>query len=164
MNRQTNPIGPILAACAVLGAAACATTGSIGSAIPVPGLGGSKLTDEEQITLLLDDVEEGMERRRIFKVLAHLSRNYQDSEGRDYDGMTKYLQAIFERYRDIRITRTRPIIRVNGVQATAVETFGTLADPVNREQDIPIHIQGQVTVYLEKAGEQWLITKWGQLR
>jgi len=158
---------PLAAGVAVLALTACANSGSVGIgavSIPVPGMTAGKLTDQESIAIALDDVEEGMERRRIYKVLAHVSKNYQDDEGRDYEAITAYLNDIFDRYRDIRITRTRPIIQVSGQRATAVETFGTQADPVDAARDIPIHVQGQVSVSLEKADGQWLITEWGRLR
>lgn len=120
-------------------------------------------SDEEQIARVLDDVHQGMEAQQIFKVLAHVSRNYRDAEGRDYKAIEAYLNHIFKKYRTIRITRVVPRILVQGSQARAVETFGTVAEPQNPAAEPPVNVQGQVTVSLEKSSGQWLITEWSSL-
>lgn len=155
-----------LFAAVVVTLSACATDGvrmpSVG--MPnIPGLSGGQLSDVEQIGLVLDDVQRGMESRRIFRVVSHLSRNYSDSEGRDYDAMTAYLNDIFDRYRNIRIRRARPVVTVQGNRAQAVETFGTMADPVDPNRDVAIRLQGQMTVHLEKIGDRWFIREWGRM-
>ena len=66
-------------------------------------------------------------------------------------------------YRAIRVTRVVPRILVQGVQARAVETFGTVAEPQDPSSEPPINMQGQVTVSLEKVGGQWQIVEWGSL-
>lgn len=139
---------------------ACQTLGDV----ELPYLTNSSVSDEQEIARILDDVQRGMETKRIYKVLAHVSRNYQDAEGRDYDDIVAYLQAIFKRYRDIQITRIPPKVLVQGDRARAIETFGTIANSQDASADIPIHLQGQVRVYFEKAGDRWLITEWGVLR
>ena len=124
---------------------------------------GVNASDEEQIAQVIEEVQQGMEARQIFKVLAHVSRNYHDSEGRDYAAIEAYLNYVFKKYRTIRVTRVVPRILVQGVQARAVETFGTVAEPQDLSSDPPINMQGQVTVSLEKAGGQWQIVEWGSL-
>ncbi len=136
----------------------------------IPGLqkigeaSGLRLTDEEQIATVMDDVAQGMQSRRIFKVLAHVSRSYHDAEGRDYAGLQEYLNEIFRKYRTIRITRVVPRITIeaNG-RAKAVETFGTVAEPVDPRVEPPINMQGQVVVYLTKTDGQWRIVEWGNI-
>ncbi len=149
---------------AVLALAAIAA-GGCASSVPVdiPGLTGPRVTDEEQIAAIMDDVNRGMESRRIYKVLAHVSRSYLDSEGRDYKGLESYLNDIFRRYREIRIDRVRARIAVDGARARVVETFSTFAEPAPGSSAGPLTLQGQVTVYLEKAGDRWLIVEWGHL-
>ncbi len=120
-----------------------------------------RAADDVLIAAVLNDVYRGMEQRRIYRVLAHVSRSYNDTEGRDYQGIQAYLNAIFENYREIRITRVSPKIVVQGNRARAMETFGTTAEPVNPMEIPPINLQGQVFVYLEKTNGQWLITEWG---
>lgn len=150
-----------LAGLLVVCAAGCGSTG-----VQMPTLSDISLQrtpDDVQIATLLQDVHNGMETRRIFKVLAHVSRNYRDQAGRDYNGMQAYLQDFFERYRDISITRAKTQIQVQGDQARALETFGTRARAANPNQDIDIHLQGQVTVNLERVEGQWKIVEWGSL-
>ncbi|HNR36974.1 MAG TPA: hypothetical protein PKO36_17500, partial [Candidatus Hydrogenedentes bacterium] len=97
-------------------------------------------------------------------VLAHVSRSYHDAEGRDYAGLQEYLNEIFRKYRTIRITRVVPRITIeaNG-RAKAVETFGTVAEPVDPRVEPPINMQGQVVVYLTKTDGQWRIVEWGNI-
>ena len=123
-----------------------------------------RLSDEEQIVLVLDAVYRGMESKRIFQIMAHVSRSYRDRDGRDYDALAAYLNKVFDEYRSIRITRVRPRVIVQGNQARAVETFGTLARPEARSDYPPIDLHGQVTVFLEKIDGQWLIVEWGSIR
>ena len=129
----------------------------------IPALADLNVSDEEQIAQVIEEVQQGMEARQIFKVLAHVSRNYHDSEGRDYAAIEAYLNYVFKKYRTIRVTRVVPRIVVQGVQARAVETFGTVAEPQDPSGEPPINMQGQVTVSLEKTGGQWQIVEWGSL-
>lgn len=130
--------------------------------VGLPMLGG-KATDEEQIAALLNDVHKGMESRRIYKVLAHVSSNYYDGAGRDHEAIREYLSEIMRKYREIRITRTRPRIVVHGARARAFEAFGTIAEPFDMTDDPPLNLQGQVSVYLEKENGVWKIVEWGEL-
>lgn len=136
----------------------------------IPGLqkigeaSGLKLTDEEQIATVMDDVALGMQSRRIFKVLAHVSRAYHDAEGRDYAKLEEYLNEIFRKYRTVRITRVVPRITVEqGVRARAVETFGTVAEPLDPKLEPPINLQGQIVVNLVKVDGEWRIVEWGSI-
>ncbi|MBN2307890.1 MAG: hypothetical protein JXR94_02900 [Candidatus Hydrogenedentes bacterium] len=131
--------------------------------VEIPGVTGPRLTDEEQIRAVLNDVQRGMEAQRIYKVLAHVSRGYRDAEGRDYEAMQEYLNTLFKRYRELKIVRVRPEVFVDGRRARAVETFGTVATPLNPD-DRQLQLQGQVDVYLEKTGDTWQITEWGSVR
>ncbi|MBI5362884.1 MAG: hypothetical protein HZA53_06870, partial [Planctomycetes bacterium] len=54
----------------------------------------------------------------------------------DYAGIQKYLAEVFDLYKDLRITRVPPKIFVQGYEAKAVETFGTVAD---------VHARGRVS-------------------
>lgn len=137
---------------------ACDTPG-----VEIPGLSGTRVSDQEQIAAVLDDVHRGMESRRIYKVLAHVSQGYNDLAGRDREGIEAYLADFFNRYREIRITRARPRIQVQGDRAQALETFGTRAEAVN-DGDINIHVQGEVVVSLRRESGEWRITEWGEMR
>jgi len=121
------------------------------------------MSDEEQIVRVLDDVHRGMQSRKIYKVLAHVSRTYADAEGRDYNGMQVYLNDLFKSYKEISITRVQPQVYVEGNRARAVETFGTRAEPFNANENPPMILQGQMNVYLEKSGSTWQIVEWGRM-
>ncbi len=133
-------------------------SGAVGrSGLAIPGV---QPSDDAQISALLNEVHRGMEGQRIYQVLAHVSRDYRDADGRDYVALRDHLADLFKRYRTIQITRVPPRIVVEGIEARAVETFGTLAEPANSNEDPPINIQGQVTVRLVKLDGNWKITEW----
>lgn len=134
------------------------------SDLEIPMIMGPKVSDEDQILTILDDVQRGVESKRVYKVLAHVSRNYYDQEGRDYIAIQAYLNQLFKEYRDIRIMRTRPRVVIEGARARAFETFGTQAKPVNPVSGRPIDVQGRVTVFLEKTGGTWQIVEWGPIQ
>lgn len=132
-----------------------------GTGLEIPGLV-RKVSDEEKIEKLLDEVHRGMETKKVYQVMAHVSPNYLDEEGRDFEGIRKYLNQIMKNYRSIAIRRTPPTIVVEGDRARAVEAFGTLAEPDN-DSAPPINIQGQVSVYLERDSDGWKIVEWGSI-
>jgi len=133
------------------------------ASINLPGLGSARVSDEEQIAAVLNDAQDGLQSRRVFKVLAHVSENYLDQDGRNYEGIRDYVQSIMKAYRSVRITRTRPRILVHGDRARAVEAFGTIAEPLDIN-GAPLNLQGHVSVYLERTGGAWKIVEWGRLQ
>jgi len=161
MRRYTLPIAALLGLGMLLGA--CSTGSKIPGLRELGELSGLTPGDEERISGVLDAVYRGMEQRNLKKVLAHVSPDYQDQEGRDYAGLEEYLKSMFKDYRDIRVTRVAPQIVVQGDAARAVETFGTVAEPENPNENVPINMQGQVTVRLEKAEGKWRIVEWGRM-
>lgn len=153
--------------CAIAFGAGCRSSDLPGK---IPGLqklgeaSGITRSDDEQIAAVMDDVALGMQTRRIYKVLAHVSHTYHDTEGRDYAKLEEHLNEIFRKYRTIRITRVVPRITIEeGVRARAVETFGTMAEPLDPKSEPPINLQGQVTVKLVKVGGEWQIVEWGNI-
>jgi hypothetical protein len=130
--------------------------------IDIPGLKLAKPSDTEQIRSVIDDAYRAMEGRRINKVMANVSKKYYDEEGRDYEALREHLETVFRHYREIIITRAEPKIAVEGDRAKALETFGTIAKPFS-QSDLPINLQGQVYVYLEKIEGSWQIVQWGSL-
>lgn len=124
---------------------------------------GTRISEEEKVALVLEDVRNGMENRRIYQVLANISKNYRDREGRDYEALRAHLNTIMGNYRSFRITRTPPRIKVQGNQARVVESFGSSAEPVNPDLHLPVNLQGQMVVLLEKNDGKWQIVEWGPL-
>lgn len=143
--------------------ASIAVIGGCPEEIPEIPIINPKLPDQEQILRILDEVWRGMESQRIYQIMAHVSKSYQDRDGRDYDAIAAYLNKTFEEYRSIKIARVKPRIIVQGNQARAVETFGTIAKPDPRSEYPPIDLHGQVTVFFEKVDGRWFIVEWGSI-
>ncbi|HNR32911.1 MAG TPA: nuclear transport factor 2 family protein [Candidatus Hydrogenedentes bacterium] len=139
------------------------TVAACQSTLPIPGLG-AKATDEEKIAVVLDDVQRGVETGKVYKVLAHVSPRYHDAQGRDYEDIREYLEFIRRSYRNVRITRTRPRIVVEGDTARALEAFGTIAESQDPDAAPPVNVQGQVTVHLVREDGEWKICEWGELQ
>lgn len=136
--------------------------GGVGSRAQVP-FDLSKLSDEEQIAWVLDDVHRGLESRKIYKVLAHVSHSYMDQEGRDYEAIQAYISHIAKNYVEIHISRVRPRILVDVDRARALESFGTIAKPLDPRRNPPINLTGQVEVFLERVAGTWKIVEWGPI-
>lgn len=150
----------VVASATILSLAALFAGCQSGLPVDIPVLSGPRISDEEQIVRVLDDVAKAMQSRKIYRVLANVSQNYQDAEGRDYDEVQDYLKTIFRQYRFIEFTRARPRIAVQGDRARAMETFGTRATPFDDTEHRPIDFNGQVIVNLVKQGNRWKITEW----
>jgi len=103
-----------------------------------------------------------MQRQSLFQVMGHVSPNYRDNAGRDYAGIREYLRQLFDNYRNIRIVRTPPKVEIQGQYARVVESFGAMADPVDKSV-LPINVQGQTVVLLEWVQGSWKILEWGPL-
>lgn len=131
--------------------------------IPIPGLGG-KAPDEERIAKALDDVQRAVETGKVDRAMSHISRNYQDAEGRNFDTLREYLLAIRQSYRNVRITRSVPRVTVEGDRARVLEAFGTLADSENPSAVPAVNLQGQVIVYFAREEGEWKIVEWGLLQ
>jgi hypothetical protein len=131
--------------------------------VEIPGVTTLGPTDEEQIIDVLDDVHRGMQSRRVYKVLAHVSKTYRDDAGRDYAAIEQYLTELFRAYKVIQITRVRPKVIVQGDRARAIETFGTQSEPFNANESRPIELRGQMNIYLEKIDNKWMIVEWGRV-
>ena len=117
---------------------------------------------EVQVRQVLDNVQAGMQRQSLFQVMGHVSPNYRDKAGRDYAGIREYLRQLFDNYRNIRIVRTPPKVEIQGQYARVVESFGAMADPVDKSA-LPINVQGQTVVLLEWVQGSWKILEWGPL-
>ncbi len=124
---------------------------------------GILMSDEEKIAGILEDVQRGMQNRRLYQVLAHVSRSYKDREGRDYLALSEDLSTLMRTYRDIRITRATPSISVQGDRARVVDTFGTNAEASNSVEYPPVNLQGQVVILMERYKDTWQIVEWGPI-
>lgn len=132
-----------------------------GGGLEIPGLG-RKLSDEDQISAILDKVHRGMETKKVYQIMPHVSQDYMDLEGRDYEGIRTYLNQIMKNYRAIVINRTPPTILVEGDRARAVEAFGTQTESGNSSTP-PLNLQGHVSIYLQREAGGWKIVEWGSI-
>ncbi len=148
-----------LALLAALGTGSCLKN----MPVEIPGVTTLGPTDEEQIIAVLEDVHRGMQSRRVFKVLAHVSRTYRDDSGRDYDTLEQYLTELFRNYKEIEVTRVRPKVLVQGNSARAIETFGSRAVPFNDGEHRPLEVHGQMNIYLQRFDNEWKIVEWGRV-
>jgi len=157
------PLVVLAASTTLIGACKTSNLAEIPAVQKIGQAAGLQAGDAEQIAAVLEDVSRGMQNRQVFKVLAHVSRGYHDAEGRDYEGIQAYLDNVFRKYREIRITRVTPRIVVDADRARAIETFGTVAEPQDPVREPPINVQGQVAVDLVKVQGQWEIIEWGRI-
>ena len=126
-------------------------------------LAGGGVSDEQKIARVLADVAQGMETKRVYQVLSHVSQRYHDREGRDCEALRQYVAAILDNYKTIHVTRTPSRLQVQGDRARVVDTFGTLAQPNDLKEYPIIDLQGRVVVLLERSGDTWQILEWGPL-
>lgn len=131
--------------------------------LSIPGMGG-RATEEERVAAVLHDVHLAMNARNTNRVISHISENYMDPDGRDYNAICVYVRYLHSAYRSIDITRAEPRIEIEGNIARALEAFGTLATPGNPDETAPVNVQGQVLVTLRKEDGRWKILSWGTLR
>jgi len=131
--------------------------------LDISSIAASRMSDEERVAAVLDDVQRGLHAHRIYKVLAHVSRSYFDSQGRDYAALQALLTSAFEKYAEITVKRVRPRIVVTDGRAQAFETFALSAEPTEPAVDPPIEWHGRVTIYLELVGNAWKIVEVGPI-
>jgi len=143
----------------ILWLSACTSTGGIA----LPGLTGGA-SDEEQIAAIMNDIETGLETKRVYKVLSYVAESYQDKDGRDYEAVRTFLIDNLKNYREIDITRPPPQIRVQDDQARVIETFGMIGEPFDRNEAPPINLQGTVPVFFQRLDGKWRIVGLGPLQ
>lgn len=119
---------------------------------------GQRVSDEQQIAAIMDDVALGIQRRQIYKVLAHVARGYRDESVRDYEAVQMKASELMKAYRKVDLTRALPKILVKGDQARVVEAFGLRAEPGGDGRYTSVNMQGNGVVYLRKLNGVWLIT------
>lgn len=131
--------------------------------IDIPFMNKNSPTEQEKITTVLDTVEKLIERKQVKKVMDYISLEYRDEQNRKYNDIREYLQSIVRDYRVIRITRAAPEIKIEGNNATVIDTFGTVAEPYDPVQGIPVNVQGKVIISLQKEPDGWKIKSWSSL-
>ncbi len=131
--------------------------------IDIPFFEKKASTEEERIIALLDSVEKMVERKQMKKVMDYVSMEYRDDQNRKYNDIRDYLQSIARDYRVIRITRTIPEVKIEGNKASVLDTFGTVAEPYDPVNEVPVNLQGRVIITLQKETDGWKIVSWSPL-
>jgi hypothetical protein len=157
-------LAPVL----VLTAAGCASREVPEFVQRLPGVGKPKLTNEEQIAAVLNDavlndMQNGMQHGRVFTVISHVSSQYKDAAGRDYNKLRDYVAGLLKTYREIRITRAGTRIAIEGDTARVTESFGTVAIPYDINNNETRNLHGQLSVRFAKEGNAWKVVEWGPL-
>lgn len=145
---------PVLAATLALLLAGCATDGM--PSLPLPGQ--SETSQRREIARVLEDLHDGVDGKKIFKVMANISPSYRDEEGRNKAGVQQALKDFFGQYRRIRVTRTNPRLQFEGAEAVATESIGLIAEPFQVEQ-AELNWYGEVKIWLRRSGGSWEITR-----
>ncbi len=131
--------------------------------IDIPFINRDSSTEQEKIIAVLETVEKLIERKQVKKVMDYVSLEYRDEQNRKYNDIREYLQSIVRDYRVIRITRATPEIKIEGNIATVIDTFGTIAEPYDPVQGVPVNLQGKVIISLQKEPDGWKIKSWSSL-
>ncbi|MGC8738817.1 MAG: hypothetical protein ACP5UA_09260 [Candidatus Hydrogenedens sp.] len=131
--------------------------------IDIPLINRNSSTEQEKIATILDTVEKLIERKQVKKIMVYVSLEYRDEQNRKYNDIREYLQSIVRDYRVIRITRATPDIKIDGNTATVIDTFGTVAEPYDPVQGVPVNVQGKVIISLQKEPDGWKIKSWSPL-
>lgn len=145
---------PALAATLALLFVGCATDGM--PSLPLPGQSGA--SQRSEIARVLEDLHDGVDGKKIFKVMAHVSPVYLDQEGRNKAGVQQAVKDFFSQYRRIRVTRTNPRLQFDGDEAVATESIGLIAEPFEMEQ-AELNWYGEVKIWLRRSGGSWEITR-----
>jgi len=141
---------------AVMLAAGCAS--QLGQSIPLlPG--NSPEAQRQAIARVLDEVHQGIEKKKIFAVLGNVSAAYADEAGRNQDRVREELKAFFSSWRTVRVTRTNPRLKVEGNEAMALEAIGVIAEPLKVDGS-PLNWFGELRISLQRDAEgKWMITR-----
>lgn len=141
---------------AVVFTVGCAS--QLGQSIPIlPG--NAPEVQRQEIARVLDEVHQGLEKKKIFAVLGNVSAAYADEAGRNQDRVREELREFFSSWRTVRVTRTNPRLKVEGNEALALEAIGVIAEPL-RVDGSPLNWFGEVRIALRRdADGKWMITR-----
>ncbi len=133
----------------------CASTANS----PITLLSQSADVKRADIARVLDNIHQGVERKKIFTVLAHVSPGYADDAGRNQAAVRDLLKEYFSSWRTVRVTRANPRLKVEGRQAVALESIGVIAEPFDVEAS-PMNWFGELRIWLELNDDgDWVITR-----
>ncbi len=86
--------------------------------------GCQKKTEEDRVKEVIADIQKAGQEKDIRKIIGHLSRNYSDSQGNDYNSIKGLLLAYFFRHQRIHIFI--PAVKVTVEDSAAKVAFETV--------------------------------------
>ena len=114
----------------------------------------SRTPAEQAIREAIEAMEQGLQERKPRAVMAHVSRDFQDREGRDTQMLRRFLAAQFLRHQSIQVVLSNLDIEVLGDSA-GVNTQATL---LGGSGLLPQHAQSYfVTMEWRQQGSDWLL-------
>ncbi len=122
----------------------------------------SKDTEENKVKKVVTDVQQAAEEEKINKVLDHISKNYRDPQGNDYNAIKGVLAFNLFRHRKISVYIPNIDVAVNGLIAQVM--FEAVMTGRDTDGNILPDALGTYNfeVYLSKENGTWKITsaKW----
>jgi ketosteroid isomerase-like protein len=127
--------------------------------------GCSKETEEDKVKKVITSVQNAAEEKKISAVLDHISKNYLDSQGNDYNGIKGLLAFYFFRHQKESVYMPNIDIVVTGPVAKAqFQAILTGRGPGESAGDILPEALGVYNFYVlcNKEDGQWKVTlaKW----
>ena len=82
-------------------------------------IGCHKETEEEKVKKVIVEIQEAAEQKEIRTILSHLSKEYRDPQGRDYNGIKGLLAFYFFRHQRVSVYITNLDVGVTDLTAEA---------------------------------------------
>ena len=116
--------------------------------------------DAQDVLATLDSLEHAIESKDLNRVLQQISVYYSDERDNSYPTLKQFFQTMFEQYATIDVSRSNPVVTVNGPSAEVRETFRTKATPRPGTTAAPIDVEGDVVIHLRRVAGEWLVAQW----
>lgn len=115
------------------------------------------LSDREKITLLFQEIVEGVRNKDASRILPHFSTHYSDSWGITYWDIKRNIRQELSRFSLFEIAIEDLNLQISPPYAEAKGTVGLLLQTF--EMSTPLFFRLALNVYLEKEGKNWKITR-----
>ncbi|MDH4163051.1 MAG: hypothetical protein OEW15_10235 [Nitrospirota bacterium] len=127
--------------------------------------GCTRETEEGKIKKVISSIQAAAESKRILAVLEHLSKDYRDPQGNDYEGIKGLLSFYFFKHQAVHVYIPAIDIAVTGYTATAAFDAVLTGRPADGSGGTIIPESLGVyrfDVSLKREGDQWkvLSAKW----
>jgi len=130
-------------------------------AVAVVFIGCSKETEESKVKKVITEIQAAGEEKEVKKIMAHISKTYNDPRGYNYEGIHGLLLGYFFRYPKISAYIANLEVSVEGATAKArFEAMLTSSDKTGSIKDIIPQELGvwYFDVTLVKESNEWKVT------